>query len=122
MQATRGQGVDIVLDTIGGSVGPQSVACLGLFGRLVNYGSLKGEVTPFVSQMLIPKCLSIISYNTNVQPLEAQLYASRALLNYISDGRLRVIVEHTFPLAEAIAAHQSLEAGQTTGKIVLTVE
>ncbi len=122
MQATRGQGVDIVLDAIGGSVGQQSIACLDFFGRLISYGSLKGEVTPFVAQMLIQKCLSVSGYNTNVQPLEAQLHASRALLDFISEGRLRVMLNHTFPLTEAHVAHQALEAGQTTGKVVLTIE
>lgn len=122
MQATRGQGVDIVLDAIGGSVGQQSIACLGMFGRLVNYGSLKREVTPFVVQMLIQKCLSVTGYNTNVQPLAAQLHASRDLLDWISQGRLHALLKHTFPLSEARAAHQALESGQTTGKIVLTVE
>lgn len=122
MQATRGQGVDIVLDSVGGSLGQQSIACLGLFGRLVNYGSLTGEVTPFVTQMLIQKCLSVTGYNTNVQPLEEQLHASRALLDFISEGRLRIMLNNTFPLTEARAAHQALEAGQTTGKVVLTVE
>lgn len=122
MQATRGQGVDIVLDPIGGSVGQQSIACLCLFGRLVNYGSLTGKVTPFVTQMLIQKCLSVSGYNTVAQPLDAQLHASRVLLDFISDGRLHVVLDHTFPLAEARAAHQTLEAGRTTGKVVLTVE
>lgn len=122
MQATRGQGVDIVLDPIGGTIGQQSIACLGLFGRLINYGSLTGEVAPFVAQMLIQRCLSVTGYNTNVQPLEEQLHASRALLDFISEGRLRVVLDHTFPLAEARAAHQALESGQTTGKVVLTVE
>ncbi|MBA2682345.1 MAG: zinc-binding dehydrogenase, partial [Ktedonobacteraceae bacterium] len=122
MQATQGQGVDIVLDAIGGTVGQQSIACLGLFGRLVNYGSLTGKPTPLVTQMLIQKCLSVTGYNTNVQPHEEQLHASRALLNYISEGRLRVALDHTFPLIEARAVHQALEAGQTTGKVVLTIE
>jgi NADPH2:quinone reductase len=121
MQATRGQGVDIILDPIGGTVSQQGIACLSPFGRLINYGSLTGAPTPFVSQMLIAKCLSVIGYNTIVQPLEEQLHASQALLDFISEGRLRVVLNHTFPLNEARAAQQAIESGQTTGKVVLMV-
>lgn len=121
MQATQGRGVDIVLDAIGGSVGQQSIACLASFGRLVSYGSLQGEPTPLVTQMLIQKCLSVAGYNTNIQPLEDQLEASLALLRFIANGQVRIILDHTFPLAEAAAAHRAIEARQTKGKVVLTI-
>ncbi len=122
MRMTRGRGVDIVLDAVGGSIGQPSVVCLALFGRLVTYGSLQGKPTPFVMQMLIQKCLSVIGYNTIVQPLEDQLEASQALLRFIADGQVRVVLDHTFLLTEAAAAHQAIEAGQTKGKVVLSVD
>lgn len=121
MQATRGQGVDIVLDPVGGPLGPPNVACLAPFGRLLVFGSLSGAVTPLISQMLIPKCLSVSGYNTVIQPQADQLQASHALLDLIAAGQLQITLDHTYPLAEAAAAHAAIEARQTRGKVVLTV-
>ncbi|MDQ2809083.1 MAG: zinc-binding dehydrogenase [Chloroflexota bacterium] len=121
MRATRGQGVDIVLDPIGGPLGPPNVACLAPFGRMVVFGTLSGAVTPLISQMLIPKCLSVSGYNTMIQPPADQLRASHALLDLIAAGKLHVTLNHSYPLAEATAAHAAIEARQTHGKVVLTV-
>ncbi len=121
MQATQGQGVDIVLETVGGEVGQQSLGCLAPNGRMVVYGTLTGAVTPVVTQMLIPKCLSIIGYNTNIQSLADQMRASHALLRYIASGQVHVTVDDTFPLIEAAVAHKAISEHKTRGKVVLTV-
>lgn len=121
MQATRGQGVDIILDPIGGEFGQQNIACLAPFGRIVVYGSLSGGVTPFVTQMLIPKCQSIIGYNTVIQSHEDRMRASQALMQMIASGQLKTFVDHSFPLTEVAAAHKELEENKTMGKVVLTV-
>ena len=121
MQATRGQGVDIILDPIGGEFGQQNIACLASFGRIVVYGSLSGRVTPFVTQMLIPKCQSIIGYNTVIQSHEDRMRASQALMQMIASGQLHIFVDHSFPLTDVAAAHKELEENKTMGKVVLTV-
>lgn len=121
MQATQGKGVDVVLDSIGGRIGQQSIACLALFGRMVVFGSLSNEVTPFVTQMLIPKCQAISGYNTVVQNHEDQMRASQALLEAMATGQLKVMVDRTYPLAEVRAAHQVIEENKTQGKVLLTV-
>ncbi len=121
MQVTQGQGVDIVLETVGGEIGQQSLGCLALNGRMVVYGALTGAVTPVITQMLIPKCLSIVGYNTNIQSLADQMRASHALLNYIASGQLHVTVDDSFPLTEAAMAHKAIGEHKTRGKVVLTV-
>ncbi len=121
MQATQGQGVDIVLETIGGEIGQQSLGCLAPNGRMVVYGTLTGAVTPVVTQMLIPKCLSIIGYNTNIQSLTDQMRASHALLRYIASEQIHIMVDNSFPLTEAAAAHKAISEHKTHGKVVLTV-
>ncbi len=121
IQATDGQGVDIVLETIGGEIGQQSLGCLAPNGRMVVYGTLTGAVTPVVTQMLLPKCLSIIGYNTNIQSLADQKRASNALLRYIASGAIRVTVDDSFPLTEAASAHKAISEHKTRGKVVLTV-
>lgn len=121
MQATQGQGVDIVLETIGGEIGQQSLACLAPNGRMVVYGTLTGAVTPVVTQMLIPKCLSIVGYNTNIQSLADQMRASSTLLRYMASGQVHVTVDDSFPLTEVASAHKAISEHKTRGKVVLTV-
>lgn len=120
MQATRGQGVDVILDSIGGEIGQKSIACLAPLGRLTVFGSVAG-ITPVVTQMLIPRCQSINGYNTLIQPLEDKMHASQALVEYIAQGQLQVVQEQSFPLEQANRAHQAIEERKTRGKVVLTL-
>ncbi len=120
MQATRGQGVDIVLDAVGGPLTQPTIATLAPFGRMVVFGVLSGAA-PIVPPMLIAKCLTISGYNTLIQPLADQLRAGRAILDYIADGRLQVALEQSYTLDDAALAHQAIEEGRTQGKVVLTI-
>ena len=43
-------------------------------------------------------------------------------MTYVRDGKLRIVVGHTYPLAEAAEAHRAMAARETTGKVVLLVE
>ena len=121
MQLTNGQGVDVVLDAIGGEVRLQTLHCMALFGRLVIFGTLTGDPTFLPSQMLVPNCVSLNGYNTNVQPLSAQRHASEELLRLIASGKLHVMLDDSFPLANAVEAHKAIEARKTHGKVTLTV-
>ena len=121
MQATDGRGIDVLLETIGGEVGKQSLNCLAPFGRMVVYGTLTGQPIVFAAQELIGKCASVIGYNTNVQSPEVQKHASQELLRYIASGQLRVTSDSSFPLAEAGEAQKALFTRKTRGKVILTV-
>lgn len=121
MQITRGQGVDVILEPIGGDIGQQSIFCLAPFGRMLAFGALAGNMTPMVAQMLIAKCLTVTGYNTLIQPVDDKLRASQALLQAIAAGQLTVTLDHTYKLTEAAAAHRAIEAGQTHGKVVLII-
>ena len=71
--------------------------------------------------MLISKCLTISGYNTVVQPPEDQMRASQAMLRSMADDQVKVILDKSFPLAEAAAAHRLIEEKKTRGKVVLTI-
>lgn len=45
----------------------------------------------------------------------------KALLGYVAEARLQIVVGHTFPLVEAAAAHRAIAERRTTGKVVLLV-
>jgi NADPH2:quinone reductase len=121
MHATQGQGVHVILDSIGGSTAQQSLACLAPFGRMVVFGSLSDAPTPMIAQMLIPRCQAIIGYNTVIQPLEDQMRVSQDLLRLMASGQVRVMLDRSFSLADAPAAHRAIEGNTTLGKVVLTL-
>ncbi|MBA2393383.1 MAG: zinc-binding dehydrogenase [Ktedonobacteraceae bacterium] len=121
MQTTHGHGVNVVLDALGGSSSQQSIASLAPFGRMVVFGSLSDEPTMMVAQQLISKCLTLVGYNTLIQPLEDQMRAGQAIMRGIARDQLKVTVRHSFPLEKVAAAHQAIEDKQTYGKVVLTM-
>jgi len=118
LRLTDGEGVDIVLDGIGGETLMQSVECLRLRGRLVTYGKAGGnrkvELDPFV---LWGKHLSVIGMALFGYPRSA----SEDLFALFQTGRLRPIIDRTYPLEQAAQAHHYLEERRVFGKVVLTI-
>jgi NADPH2:quinone reductase len=47
--------------------------------------------------------------------------AAQELMQYLAQGKLKIIVNYTFPLAEAIEAHKAIASRKTTGKVVLVM-
>jgi NADPH2:quinone reductase len=122
--ATGGNGVQIVLEMVGGRIAQQSLQCLTPFdGRMVVFGSASGEVAQFSGRDLMNRNIAVLGYWLSPwMSRPAQIAgAMQALMGYLDTGKLRIIVGQTYPLAEAAAAHQAMAARQTTGKVVLVV-
>jgi len=120
---TDGQGVDIILDGVGGEIGAQSPSILAPRGRIVVYGSASGQPTMIAGQALMFKGQSLIGYSMGAQTPPEEMAANiRSLLGYVTEGQLQITVGQTFPLAEAAAAHQAIAERSTVGKVVLLVE
>jgi NADPH2:quinone reductase len=117
---TNGRGVDLVVDSVGGSTLQKSVACLAYRGRAITVGSAGRDFTPFDAGVLGMNNQSL----TGVF-LGAEIATDRAqkmiqdLVDDVAAGRLTVLVDRTFPLAEAAAAHEFIESRQAVGRVVL---
>jgi NADPH:quinone reductase len=122
-KATNRLGADIILEMAGGEVAEQSLQCLAPFGRMVVYGAASGEVTQFTGIQLMYKNQAIIGYwlSAWLQRADRVAVAALALMQYLNAGHLKVIVEHTFPLSEAVEAHRTIAERKTTGKVVLLI-
>jgi NADPH2:quinone reductase len=121
---TNGRGVDVVYDSVGKVTFEKSLGSLRPRGLLALYGASSGPVPPF-DPMLLSKMGSLFltrpslgSYIQTRQELEER---ANAVLNWVQGGRLKVRMEHTYPLREAAQAHRDLEGRKTTGKLVLEV-
>lgn len=121
-EATDGEGVDLVLDGVGGDTFERSVEALAHFGRIVTYGVASGEPGRVETPEVFFRNASIIGYHlgrTLQQDPDRVLQAVPDLTDGLSSGDLDVIVGETFPLAEAAEAHRFIENRGSSGKVVL---
>ena len=122
--ATGGVGVDVVLDVIGADYWEQNLRALARQGRMVEVGLLSGaELENASLGPLLMKRLQVRGTTLRARPLEQKAAATRAfeksVLPHIASGRIKVVVDSVYPLAEAAAAQAYMEANANFGKIVL---
>ena len=115
MRVTNRRGVDIVIEHVGESTWKKSVRALARGGRLVTCGATTGRRGEIDLRVLFAKQLSILgSYmGTKGELLEAS--------RHFFAGRLRPAIDRVYPLADAAAAQERLEASGQFGKVVLEV-
>jgi NADPH:quinone reductase len=118
-EATKGQGVDAVFDSVGRATQAESLAVLGLYGHLVYFGEASGSPAPIHPDQLYNRCLRVSSFWLAADPPERWNTARRELQDWVIDGSLRVTVAQTFPLHQAPEAHRQLESRATHGKLIL---
>ncbi len=110
---TNKQGVDIVLEHVGPATWDESIRSLKPGGNLVTCGATTGPQVGFDLRFLFSRQLSILgSYMGTMGDLHE-------VLKHVFSGRLKPVVDRTFPLKDARAAHEYLEKSQMFGKIVL---
>lgn len=122
-EATNGQGADVILEMVGGSIAEQNLQCLAPFGRMVVYGAAGGQAAQFNGIQLMYKNQAVIGYwlAAWMKRPDKIAQAAAALMQYLAEGRLEIIVGQTFPLAEVAKAHEAMSGRGTMGKTVLTV-
>jgi NADPH2:quinone reductase len=121
---TNGEGVDMVLDIIGGEYAQRNLACLRQNGRLVQIGLMSESKSMLDLRPVLQKRLTITGSTLRARTVDEKGAIARALeanvWPLLARGDVRPIVHATFPLAQAAGAHRMLESGDVIGKIVLT--
>jgi NADPH2:quinone reductase len=121
-ELTGGSGVPVVYDSVGRDTFFQSLDCLRPHGLLVSFGNASGKVAPFELQELTKRGSLYVTRPTLGDFIRerADLDAGTAeLFGLIERGVIRIVVNKTYPLADAATAHRDLEARRTTGSTVL---
>jgi NADPH2:quinone reductase len=119
---TGGKGVDVVYDSVGKTTFDKGLNILRPRGMMVLFGGSSGAVPPFDLMALSQKGSLYVTRPTlfNYMASREELVArSGAVFGMIAAGKLKLRVEHTYPLAEAQRAHLDLEGRKTTGKLLL---
>ena len=122
LRLTDGRGVDLVLDAVGKPTFEEGIRCLAPFGHLILYGRSGGAPDPLNVFTLFPKSQKVSGFMlpsvTRGFPDKMRESADRCFA-LMRDGRLKIHIGKTFPLAQAAEAHRYLESRQSTGKLIL---
>jgi putative PIG3 family NAD(P)H quinone oxidoreductase len=123
-ELTGGRGVDVILDMVGGAYFQRNLQALALEGRLVIIAFLGGPKADANFLPLMLKRLTVtgstLRPRTVEQKAEIAVELRAKVWPMLATGRVRPIMDSTFPLAKAADAHARMESSGHVGKIVLT--
>ena len=124
-ELTGGKGANVILDMVAGDYTQRNLDCLAIEGRLVTIAGLGGAraMINVLKLMMQRQTLTGSTLRARSDTFKALLAdeIAREVWPLVEDGRLRPVMDQTFPLADAAAAHSRMESGEHIGKIVLEV-
>jgi len=119
---TKGKGVAVVYDGVGKDTFMGSLDCLSRLGMMVSYGNASGPVPPFDISVLNQKGSlfltrpSLMGYATTREELTSM---AAELFDVVKSGAVKIEINQTYKLRDAVQAHRDLESRKTTGCTVI---
>ena len=125
-EETKDQGVDVILDMVGGDYVKPNIASLAVEGRLVQIATLHGPKVPdFNILPIMMKRLTVTGSTLRPRTVAQKAVIADELRAQVwpllETGAVKVVMDNTFDLADAASAHSRMEGSEHIGKIVLTV-
>jgi putative PIG3 family NAD(P)H quinone oxidoreductase len=124
-KASGGEGVDVILDMVGGDYTPRNLELLRTDGRVVQIAFLRGNKTQIDLNPIMRKRLTLTGSTLRPRSVAEKAEIAQSLRAKVwplfETGKLKPVIHAKFPLAKASDAHAMMDADQHTGKIVLTV-
>ncbi len=125
VQALAPDGVHLVLDMVGGDYVPRNLDCLAAEGRHVSIAAQRGGKTEVPLWKVMQKRLTLTGSTLRARDVGFKTHLrdqlARTVWPLLADGRLKPVIDSTFPLAQAADAHRRLDEADHVGKTVLTV-
>ncbi|MBX9874746.1 MAG: zinc-binding dehydrogenase, partial [Beijerinckiaceae bacterium] len=122
---TGGAGCAVVLDMVGGEYVPRNLQCLADDGRHVSIAVQGGLMATIPIFEVMRRRLTLTGSTLRPRDLAFKTLVAdelaRTVWPHVEAGKLKPVIDKTYPLAEAGAAHARMEAGDHVGKIVLVV-
>ncbi len=122
---TGGKGVQLVLDMVAGDYVPRNLRCLAEDGRHVTIAVQGGAKAELNMAVIMARRLTLTGSTLRPRSRVFKALLAQEIVQvawpFIENGELRPVMDRTFPLREAAAAHSRMEAGEHIGKIVLEV-
>ena len=123
LKATDGQGVNLIVDQVSGSLVNASMRATAILGRIVNVGRLGGGKAEFDFDLHANRRIAYIGVTHRTRSVDELREETRAMWADLADAvkgrKLRLPVDRTFPLGEAKAAQECMRANRHFGKIIL---
>jgi putative PIG3 family NAD(P)H quinone oxidoreductase len=120
---TRGAGVEVVLDLVGGPYTAASIAAAAPKGRIILIGTMAGRDASLPIGVILGKRLTIRGTVLRARPLEEKIMATRAfaaqVVPLLARGVVEPVVDRVFPLDQIADAHRYLESNASFGKVVI---
>jgi NADPH2:quinone reductase len=118
--ATNGRGVELAVDSVGGHILDGTLQCLAYRGRAITVGNAGREQRrPDISPLAMGnRSLTGVFLGAEITTERAHRMIAR-LIDDVAAGTLQVVVDRTYPLSEAAAAHAYIESRQAFGRVVL---
>lgn len=124
-QKTHGQGVNVILDMVGGDNIQKNFSAAAVEGRIVNIAFLKGSKNTVDLMPLMLKRLTLTGSTLRSQSVSVKAKIADELLRdvwpLLNQEKIKPIIDSVFPLSDVVKAHQRMESNQHVGKIVLTL-
>jgi NADPH2:quinone reductase len=124
-RVTERNGVNVVVDMVGGDYVPRNLACLAEEGRHVSIAVQRGATTEIPIVDVMRRRLTLTGSTLRPRPVEFKTLVAdeiaRTVWPYAEGGRLKPVIDSVFPLTDAAQAHARMESGEHIGKIVLEV-
>ncbi len=123
--ATGGHGADLIIDMVGGDYVDRNFEAAALEGRIVQISVQQGTMATVDMRRLMQKRLTHTGSTLRPRPVAEKAAIARGLLAkvwpLIEAGKIKPVIDSTFPLADAPKAHARMESSAHIGKIVLVV-
>jgi putative PIG3 family NAD(P)H quinone oxidoreductase len=118
-----GEGVDVVLDVVGGDYVDRNLACTRVRGTVVQVGIMGSGAAQVSVGMLLQKRLTLVGTVLRARPLEEKIAVTQRVraevLPRFADGTLRPVIDRRYRLDEVADAHRRMEANENVGKLVI---
>jgi NADPH:quinone reductase len=124
-QATQGSGVELIVDMVGGDYVGRNYEAAAVEGRIVQIAFLgSSRLTVDLMRLMLKRLThtgSTLRARAVADKASIAQAAEKNVLPLLASGRVKPLIDSTFPLAQASAAHARMEGGKNIGKIVLTL-
>jgi NADPH:quinone reductase len=124
-RVTDRRGVNVVIDMVGGDYVPRNLACLATEGRHVSIAVQRGATAEIPIFDIMRRRLTLTGSTLRPRSVEFKTMVAdelaRTVWPFVEGGRLKPVIDSTFPLVDVAAAHARMDAGDHVGKIVLEV-
>jgi NADPH:quinone reductase len=123
-ELTNGEGVDVVMDSVGKATWEGSLNSLKPLGIMITFGNASGKPDPFDPQILAGKGSLYVTRPTLFTHIRTRkLCQERAddLFDMVSSGKVKIEINQRYALDDIRQAHEDLEARKTTGATVITL-